>query len=646
MNNFNYKNMTPFKWFVLENFPFIENDFEAINNYRLFSKVVEYLNNTIDNVNVLGNLVEQFSDYFDNLDVQEEINNKLDEMAEDGTLQEIISSYLNSKAIFGYNTLNDMLEAENLIEGSFAKTYGLNTINDGGGQFYYITKEISATGVNGITKINMNRDDLYANLLTDTLNVKKLGVYGDGIHDDTNALQFIFSNLLNEKSTVYFPNGNYKITQPLNVNVVPFGSIKMETNAQIYTDEEIESLIMLNGETSFFTFDGGYLNANNRANHCIKTDDNNKFSFYYKNIFFRNAKISNLKIRNENSNLASEHGYIYNCRFYNNLSLAIGFEIYAHDYTIDNCEIFYTNMGAIIKGNTDIKSTHIWAGGVNNTNITTGIKFLANDNLKMVDMYFDGINTCVDTNNNNSYITLTNSFIFFASEGTYNNPIVIKNNNLGRNIISNNTITSSGTTYSLLDLTNIDLKNIQNWRNHLVSNEEHYSNGDNFNYEKVFYGNNINIKENNNFCIKNNYKSVSNGKYYKIGYIVCPVNSVSSADIDLYYDDFSKYSQNIKLTLYNDNGTIQVNTNKSTYKYGVGRYGLALGTLTTVTDNVGNTINVLPIYIKVINNQGNEYALNLTNNNKFTKTILSIYPEQFIKEYDNPNILLEDLDNN
>lgn len=97
MNNFDYKNMTPFKWFVLENFPFIENDFDAINNYRLFSKVVEYLNKTIDNVNVLGNLVEQFSDYFDNLDVQEEINNKLDEMVEDGTLVTIIQNYLDGK---------------------------------------------------------------------------------------------------------------------------------------------------------------------------------------------------------------------------------------------------------------------------------------------------------------------------------------------------------------------------------------------------------------------------------------------------------------------------------------------------------------------------------------------------------------------
>lgn len=106
MNNFDYKNMTPFKWFVLENFPFIENDFEAINNYRLFSKVVEYLNNTINNMNLTGEQMENVTNamtelqnyvnnYFENLDIQEEINNKLDEMVRTGVLQNILSVYFN-----------------------------------------------------------------------------------------------------------------------------------------------------------------------------------------------------------------------------------------------------------------------------------------------------------------------------------------------------------------------------------------------------------------------------------------------------------------------------------------------------------------------------------------------------------------------
>ena len=106
MNNFDYKNMTPFKWFVLENFPFIENDFDAINNYHLFSKVVEYLNQTIDNMNLTGTQMENVTNamtelqnyvnnYFDNLEVQEEINNKLNDMVEDGTMNELIAPYLD-----------------------------------------------------------------------------------------------------------------------------------------------------------------------------------------------------------------------------------------------------------------------------------------------------------------------------------------------------------------------------------------------------------------------------------------------------------------------------------------------------------------------------------------------------------------------
>nr|DAI89285.1 MAG TPA: hypothetical protein [Caudoviricetes sp.] len=35
MNNFSYKNLCPFKWFVLQNFPFIEADFDAITNFIL-----------------------------------------------------------------------------------------------------------------------------------------------------------------------------------------------------------------------------------------------------------------------------------------------------------------------------------------------------------------------------------------------------------------------------------------------------------------------------------------------------------------------------------------------------------------------------------------------------------------------------------
>lgn len=113
--NFTYTNLTPFKWYVLENFPFIEADFDALTNWQLFCKLGKEMNKIIKSVNVSGEQVETLTNaynnlqnyvnnklnemdnyinnYFNNLDVQEEINNKLDEMAESGELQEIFEQF-------------------------------------------------------------------------------------------------------------------------------------------------------------------------------------------------------------------------------------------------------------------------------------------------------------------------------------------------------------------------------------------------------------------------------------------------------------------------------------------------------------------------------------------------------------------------
>lgn len=104
MNYKPYKHLPPFKGMVLQNFPFIEEDFDAITNYQLLCKVVEYLRNVIANelvmeenvtnlYNEFVNLKNYVDNYFANLDVQEEINNKLDEMVESGELETIIENF-------------------------------------------------------------------------------------------------------------------------------------------------------------------------------------------------------------------------------------------------------------------------------------------------------------------------------------------------------------------------------------------------------------------------------------------------------------------------------------------------------------------------------------------------------------------------
>lgn len=136
MNEFNYTNLTPFKWFVLENFPFIEADFDALTEWQLFCKLGKEMNKIINSENTLGtqmenvtnafielynsfeNLTNYVNNYFNNLDVQEEINTKLNEMAENGTLLQILNQYdyaLNIKS-FGCKDDNQTDNTQNLIE--------------------------------------------------------------------------------------------------------------------------------------------------------------------------------------------------------------------------------------------------------------------------------------------------------------------------------------------------------------------------------------------------------------------------------------------------------------------------------------------------------------------------------------------------
>ena len=134
-------------------------------------------------------LHDYVQDYFDNLDVQEEINNKLDDMEQAGTLQEIITDYVRSNVTWTFNTVADMKLAENLIAGSFARTLGFYSVNDGGGATYYITSTGTANEMDVIAV-----GSLFANLqYKDTVYVKQLGAKGDGTTDDTNAFVRAFA---------------------------------------------------------------------------------------------------------------------------------------------------------------------------------------------------------------------------------------------------------------------------------------------------------------------------------------------------------------------------------------------------------------------------------------------------------------------
>ena len=115
LEKFNFNRLSPFKWFVLNNFPFIDADFDAMTEWQLFQKIGEWINKTIDSQNVVGTEMEKVvsayielynyvDNYFKNLDVQDEINNKLNALVNDGTLQNLITPYFENLT----NEVNDL----------------------------------------------------------------------------------------------------------------------------------------------------------------------------------------------------------------------------------------------------------------------------------------------------------------------------------------------------------------------------------------------------------------------------------------------------------------------------------------------------------------------------------------------------------
>ena len=188
--------LRPFQRFVIQNFPFIEKDFQDLDSYGLWCKIIEYVNiikdqvnnvteSQVEVINKFNALKDYVDNFFDNLDVQDEIDNKLDEMADDGTLQEIVSSYLQANTTWTFDTVADMKSATNLIAGSYAKTLGYHAKEDGGAGLYYITDTGTANEEDVVAV-----GSLYANLVIgDAITPEMFGAYGDGTHDDTEIIQ-------------------------------------------------------------------------------------------------------------------------------------------------------------------------------------------------------------------------------------------------------------------------------------------------------------------------------------------------------------------------------------------------------------------------------------------------------------------------
>lgn len=279
--------LSPFKWFILENFPYIEEDFDALTNWQLFCKIGKEINKIIEKVNLTGEQVEiltnSFNDlkeyidnYFENLDVQEEINNKLDEMAEDGELAEIIAQYLSLAGCLAFKTLNDLKNATNLVENSICMTFGKNTYNDGKGEHYLIRTITSSDIVDNdnIVAVNFSNTliaEKQKNLQIENieneinlLNNKKIIIIGDSYTRDNGS----FVDITKYWYEYFAENLDLTINTNLWIQATPGGGF---ISGDFYDDFDdiTETISNLNEITDVFVV-GGW-NDRGAAENALRT---------------------------------------------------------------------------------------------------------------------------------------------------------------------------------------------------------------------------------------------------------------------------------------------------------------------------------------------------------------------------------------
>ena len=268
-----------FRDFVIQNFPFLEDDFDALTDYELFCKMVEYMRKALEDVDSYQTQLTQFKarldyyeNYFNNLDLQEEVDNKLDEMAENGELTDIIAQYLGLAGVLVFNTVQDMKNATNLVNGSVAKTLGFYSIGDNGGSDYKIRTIINTDVIDESTIIALNDVTLIAELInSNEVYVEQFGAKGDGTTDDTDKINIALSygNIIKfvknktymikgyedgqatggttglvETTGLIIPSNKIVDLNFANIKVIPNG----RTNYNIFTIKEVNNVILRNGK--------------------------------------------------------------------------------------------------------------------------------------------------------------------------------------------------------------------------------------------------------------------------------------------------------------------------------------------------------------------------------------------------------------
>lgn len=128
----------------------------------------------------------------------------------DTTRGESVQSVIDKTARY-YNSIAEMKLDDNIQVGDTCVTLGYYEVNDGGSGTYKIVDDSSLEDDGG--SVHELNNGLKAKLIIkdNQINVKQFGVYGDGEHDDTNAIQ----NAIDYIENICIANNQFGLNEPI-----------------------------------------------------------------------------------------------------------------------------------------------------------------------------------------------------------------------------------------------------------------------------------------------------------------------------------------------------------------------------------------------------------------------------------------------
>ena len=181
----------PFMFWCQKVLPLVYDD--SLSYYEVLCKLVTYVNGLrsdviklgedVSELNKLYNELAKLLDEYFNRGVQDSVNKKLDEMASNGYFDDILSKYITPFFALNFDTTENAL-AYDFSVGQTVYTHGYHSSTDGGACTFQVMRDAATSGiktVNGLFLVPTNPNSV--------ITPEMYGAFGDGIQDDTIALQ-------------------------------------------------------------------------------------------------------------------------------------------------------------------------------------------------------------------------------------------------------------------------------------------------------------------------------------------------------------------------------------------------------------------------------------------------------------------------